>query len=349
LKLSRILRQQNKLDEAVDLLDQFIDHNSRAPEALLTIAQLFQQQKKHQQAILALIDYVDKARNKPKALILLAKAQIEAKDHTAAIQSFTKAIVEDDEYLPAYIGLVNLTIKNKDEKFSLNLIKTIEKITKSTSLTSVLKGDLYLSLEKTKQSIKFYKQALQASDQKQAILGLYHSYKLQQQASKAIVPLENWLKKHPDDMLVAISLADSYSSSKQLQKSADYYHILIKKYGLLPIFLNNLASIEFSLGNTEKAKDYAQQAYNFLPDNVAIIDTLAWIKSRMGEHSEAIALFRIGLTKDFDNAEIKYHIAITLDALSRRVEARKYLIEAVESDQNFPEKEEASALLKTWI
>jgi putative PEP-CTERM system TPR-repeat lipoprotein len=348
LKLSRILAKQEKLNEAIDILDQFIDHNPKKLEALLTIAQLFQQQNKHKQAILALIDYVDKSRNKSKALIILAKAQLKAKDNKGAVQSYTKAIVENDKYLPAYIGLVNLTIKNKDEKFSLSLIKSIEKMTKSTSLTSVLKGDLYFALEDTKQSIKFYQQALKESDQKQAIIGIYRSYKLQKQANKAIAPLKKWLKKYPDDMLVGISLADSYKSSNQLQKSADYYHILIKKYGSLPILLNNVASIEFSLGNSEKAKAYAQQAYDYLPNNVAIIDTLAWIKSRMGEHTQAVSLFRLGLTKDFDNAEIKYHIAVTLFALARKVEAKKYLIEAIESEQKFPEKSAASALLITW-
>jgi tetratricopeptide (TPR) repeat protein len=112
--------------------------------------------------------------------------------------------------------------------------------------------------------------------------------------------------------------------------------------------LNNAANVEFSLGDTEKAKKYAQQAYSYVPENVVIIDTLAWIKSRLGEHKQAIALFRLALTKDFDNAEVKYHIAVTLFALSRKVEAKKYLIEAIDSEQQFPEKTEAIALLKQW-
>ncbi len=56
----------------------------------------------------------------------------------------------------------------------------------------------------------------------------------------------------------------------------------------------------------------------------------------------------IGITKDFDNAEVKYHIAVTLFALSRKVEANKYLIEAIDSEQTFPEKKWATALLNEW-
>ncbi|KGJ97423.1 XrtA/PEP-CTERM system TPR-repeat protein PrsT [Colwellia psychrerythraea] len=348
LKLSRILTKQNRLDEAIDLIDGFIGQHRREPEPLLTIAKLYQQQNKHQQAVLALRDYVEKSRKKAPALIILAKAQLKAKDNAGAVKSYKKAIIANDTFLPAYLGLVNLTIKNKNEAFALSLISSIADITQSSSLTLVLKGDLYLALGDSNQAIKFYQNALRKSDQKQAILGLYRSYKQQDKTSKAIKPLKNWLLKYPDDMLVAIALADSYKGSKQLQKSAENYQLLMTKFGPLPILLNNAASVEFSLGNTEKAKQYAQQAYDYLPENVAIIDTLAWIKSRLGEHKQAVALFRLALTKDFDNAEVKYHISVTLYALSRKVEAKKQLIEAVDSEQNFPEKKAAAALLKTW-
>jgi len=348
LKLSRILAKQNKLDEAVDLIDEFIGLNPKQPQALLTIAELYQQQNKPHQAVLALRDYVEKSRKKASALIILAKAQLKSKDNAGAINSYKRSMIADDRYLPAYLGLVNITIKNKNEGFSLSLISSIADITQSDSLPLVLKGDLYLALGDTQQSIKFYQHALQKSDQKQAILGLYRSYKKQNTLHKAINPLNDWLLTYPDDMLVAIALADSYKGNNELQKSADYYQLLIKKNGPLPILLNNAANVEFSLGDTEKAKKYAQQAYDYVPENVVIIDTLAWIKSRLGEHKQAIALFRLALTKDFDNAEVKYHIAVTLFTLSRKVEAKKYLIEAIDSEQQFPEKGEARTLLKQW-
>ena len=347
-KLSRILAKQNKLDEAVDVIDEYIGLHPKQPQPLLTIAKLYQQQNKHEKAILALRDYVEKSRKKAKAFVVLAKAQLLAKDNLGAISSYKKAMIADDIFLPAYLGLVNITIKNKDESFTLSLISSIADITQSKSLPWVLKGDLYLATGDRKQSIKFYQQALKASDQKQAILGLYRNYKQLDQLHSALPPLKAWLAKYPNDMLVAIALADSYKGTNQLQKSANYYQALIDKHGPLPILLNNIASVEFALGNTKAASMYAEKAYEYLPENVTIIDTIAWIKSQMGEHKKAIALFRLALTKDFDNAEVKYHLAITLFALSRKVEAKKYLIEAVDSDQVFPEKKAATELLKSW-
>jgi hypothetical protein len=39
---------------------------------------------------------------------------------------------------------------------------------------------------------------------------------------------------------------------------------------------------------------------------------------------------------------------VTFNALSRKIEAKNHLIEAVDSEQNFPEKSDAKALLKAW-
>ncbi len=348
VRLTNVLAKEKQLDKAVATVKLFMSHNSKQPDALLLLASLYQQQNKHQQAVSVLRDHLSKSKNRGKTLILLAKAQIKAGNKKAAVSSYKKAIVINEKSLQAHLGLVNLVIANKDEKFALTLINSISQLSSSPSLAATLKGDLYYRLGDLVKAEGYYLQALKLSDQKQAILGLYKNYKKQQQAHKAIKPLTTWLSKYPNDMMVAISLADSYKSNEQLQKAADSYEALIAQYGQLPLLLNNIASVHFALGNQQKAKQYAQQAYNYLPDNIAIIDTFAWIQSQLGEYEQALALFRKALVKDFNNAEIKYHLAVTLNGLNRHIEAKKYLIEAVESSDDFAEKKQAKALLKSW-
>ncbi|MFT5756423.1 MAG: putative PEP-CTERM system TPR-repeat lipoprotein [Alteromonadaceae bacterium] len=347
-KLTSILVEKNALQETIDIVDAFIGQNNNI-EALTLIASLYQKANQHKQAILALRDYVKKSFDKAPAFIMLAKAQTLAKDYSGAIQSYRKAIVADQNSLSAHLGLVNLIIKQKDEQYALSLINTIERITQSQSLKEVLLGDLYLTLENPVASKKHYLSALKLSPQKQALLGLYRSYKLENNLIAVIPHLQAWLKNKPDDLLVKISLADALRGSLQLQESVDYYEELLASHGQLPILLNNAANVYFSLGNQEKSLEYARKSYEYLNDNVAIIDTLAWIESRSGNHDKALGLFRRALTKDYDNAEIKYHIAVTLEALNRRIEAKKYLMEAIDSHQNFSEKKDAQLLLDSWL
>lgn len=347
-RYTNALARNQQLDRATELVDFFIGQNGNAANALKLISSLYLQQNKHEQAILALRDYVKKSPDKISAYILLAKAQVAAGDKSGAIQSYKRALVTDDTSIPAHIGLVNLVIKNKDESFALNLISSLHKLTKSKSLEQVLLGDLYLTLNNTKKSKQHYIAALKISDQKQAILGLYQSYKNEQNLNAVIPHLIRWLDKHPSDLAIKIALADSYKHSGNLIKAAEQYEKLLTKHGRMPILLNNAANIYFELNDTERAREYAKEAYSYLKDNVAIIDTYAWIESRLGNYNEALALFRYALTKEYDNAEIKYHLAITLHKLDRISEAKNYLIEAIDSPQHFTEKAQAKKTLANW-
>jgi len=347
-KYANILMRNNDLTKAIELVDFYIGQNTDSLDALKLIAKLYQQKNQHEQAILALRDFVKKSFDKSPAYNILAKAQLVAGDKSGAIQSYKKAIVADQSSIPAHIGLVNLIISNKNESLALTLIENIAKLTASKSLEQLLLGDLYLALDNTTKAKEYYKAALDLSNQKQAILGLYRSFKKANELEQVIPYLNDWLKEYPNDIAVEISLADSYKESGKLMLSIEKYEHLLTKYGQLPILLNNAANIYFELNQTEKAREYASQAYSYLKDNVAIIDTHAWIESRLGNHLEALALFRYALTKDYDNAAIKYHLAVTLHKLDRQVEAKKYLIEAINSSQIFDEKDQAKLLLAKW-
>ena len=114
----------------------------------------------------------------------------------------------------------------------------------------------------------------------------------------------------------------------------------------MPILLNNLANIYHSEGNIEKALPLAEEAYKKAQKNVNVIDTLAWILVSKGQRGEALPLFRQALVLDFKNPEVKYHLAVALDMENRRNEAKKHLIEAVQSEIDFSEKAQAKACSK---
>lgn len=341
------LSNNNRLDEAIDHTDAYIGQNSKDVNALKLISSLYEKKNNFKQAIMAMRDFVSKSNNKSSALVQLAKVQERALDTKGAIQSYKKATVLDNESLQAYLGLFNLVIKEKNESFALSIINSVFDINQDESLKNVLLGDLYLNLRDGSKARTYYSKALTISEQRQAILGLYNAYRLDDMYVQAVPKLKAWLSKYPKDLLVAISLADSYKGMKDYQASASLYETLMQDFGQLPILLNNAANVYFLNGDRVKAKEYAQQAYQYLGDNLAILDTLGWIESRMGNYEKALALFRKALTIDYVNVEVKYHLAATLVKLNRASEAKQYLFDVVESKKYFSEREAAEQLLST--
>ncbi len=344
-KYASALVASQDIKKAIEITKNYIEQNRKDLIALSSLASLYSKNRDYNKAISVLADLVKKSDIKAPAYMKLAKAQQQANNNAAAIQSYKKAIISDDKYLAAYIALVDLVIKNQNEVYANILINDIEKLTGNKSQSEMLKGTLFFELGSLAQAEKYYLASIALAEGKQAVIGLYNTYKKLNKAEQAIPYLTQRLKNTPNDLLVSISLADSYRYSQQLQKSFDLYQKMITNYGQLPILLNNIAAVAFALGEKEQAKKYAEQAYSYLKSNVAIIDTLAWIESRLGNHDRALALFRKALAKDYENAEVKYHLAVTLYALERDSEAYDFLLESVTSKQAFAEKSDAQLLL----
>jgi putative PEP-CTERM system TPR-repeat lipoprotein len=342
--VSALISQQN-LQKAIEITQYYIERNRKDLLALESLASLYVKNREYNKAVSVLTDVVKKSDIKAPAYLKLGKAQQQVNNNTLAIQSYKKAIIADDKYLAAYIALVDLIIKSRNEVYANILINDIEKLTGNKSQSEMLKGALFFELDSFIQAESHYVKSISIAEEKQAIIGLYNTYKKLNQTEKSIPYLVQWLVKNPKDLLVSISLADSYRYSQQLQKSFDLYQQLLITYGQVPILLNNIAIVAFALGEKEQAKEYADQAYSYLKNNVAIIDTLAWIESRLGNYKRALALFRKALAKDFENAEVKYHLAVTLYALNRDSEAYDLLLASVNSHQHFLEKSDAELLL----
>jgi len=157
--------------------------------------------------------------------------------------------------------------------------------------------------------------------------------------------LKNWLENNTNDLVMAIALADLYIETEQVQLVVQYYDKLIAQYGELPILLNNAAQSNVVINDLVTAKAYAEKAISAVPNNPAIMDTMAWIYTKSNKLNKALALYRDALAIDSENAELKYHLAVTLHELGRRAEALQYLEQAIYSEQKFAGLSDAKDLL----
>ena len=81
------------------------------------------------------------------------------------------------------------------------------------------------------------------------------------------------------------------------------------------------------------------------PEDPHIADTLGWLHYLRGAYDLALAQFTFAADKVPDNPTIRYHLALVLEKLGRTAEARAELERCLASKEEFPERQEAKALL----
>jgi Flp pilus assembly protein TadD len=114
-----------------------------------------------------------------------------------------------------------------------------------------------------------------------------------------------------------------------------------------PTALNNLAAvISYGDGDLSEALGYAEQARKLDPRNPTILDTLAWIQTRLGKHEPALALSELALAQQPNLPILRYHYGAILAALGRQDEVRDALKAAMRGGADFQGVADARALLE---
>jgi len=347
-ELVNTLIQTGGDQDALRILNEFIEHNPSDAKAYTMLGRIHQRLNQPQKAIEAFTTATKHSENKSQSLTLLANALSRVDDRKGAINALTKAITLDKSYLAGYIKLTKLVIEDGDKSFALRLISSVANLSPGTPVAHILRGELYSNLGEFTEAESHFTKALGMGDNRQALSGLYQVYKSQKKETSALPRLQAWLKKHPKDLPVNILLGDAYFSSGKLPDAQKVYEKLLSLYPKSPVVLNNAAEVYFAAGEKNVALDYARKALKSAPKNANFMDTLGWIESRMGNQQAALSLFREALAYDYTNPDIKYHLALTLEKLDRRGEARKLLAEVVDSGREFTEMAQAKALLDKW-
>jgi len=344
-KVLDVYSAQNDFNSAIGVASEFISRNNKDAFLHQKIAGFYLANKEFDKAVNSFQLAVKYAADKSTMLASFAAAQIKMRNTSGAISSLQKAIAWNDNYISAYIKLISLFAENKNEADALELINSLATKINFPALILALKGDVYLQLAKFPMAEEFYRKSLEVDNAQKTTLSLSQVLIAQGKLDNAITMLSEWHSKAPKNTVIAIALADAYVNNKEINKAAKLYEEQIRLNGQMPVLLNNASIVNITLGNTKKSIEYAKAAFERMPNNVAIMDTMAWAYTKANQPEKALNLFRNALAIESDNAEVKYHLAVNLVMQKREGEAIKYLKEALSSSQVFAEKEQAKQLL----
>jgi putative PEP-CTERM system TPR-repeat lipoprotein len=335
--------QRNDTVRALDLAGAVAVAHPREPLVLRALAQVQLQAGKAKAALQTLRTLVEAEPRSAEAHYLLAMVQVQQQDTAAARGNLEQAIQLQADYPAARFLLGQLAIADKDYTNALAIAADLAKAHPEAAGSEELKGDVFTARKEYRQATAAYALAYGKTGSASLAIKLYQSRLQLGETESALEALSQWLAGHPEDVTLRGLLAQARVSAGQSAEAIGEYQKLLDYDADNVTALNNLAWL-YQEQNNPEGVNYAERAYQLVPDRPEVIDTLGWLLVQNGDTNRGLVLLQEAAIKAPHIADIRYHLAAALEAAGRRDEARKELDRLLKSEQAFPERDQAIAL-----
>jgi len=209
----------------------------------------------------------------------------------------------------------------------------------------MLEGDLRARQGKMQEAAAAYRAAQARQPSPFVVTRLYSVLESARGPAEANAVAQQWIKDHPDDVVVRAFLGEQHMARKEYRVAAGYLQTAVDRQPDNVMLLNNLGWTLGELGDA-KALDYAARAHALAPFNPETADTYGWVLTQRGDYVRGIDLLRQATERAPNDPGKRLHLAQALLRSGDKAGARKEL-EMLTSAQT-PEaiRTEAQNLLK---
>jgi len=154
-----------------------------------------------------------------------------------------------------------------------------------------------------------------------------------------------WVKDHPKDNMFLFYVANSALINKDFITAHQYYRALVEINPKDIVALNNLA---WTAGQVKdpKALEYAEKANQLVPNEPAVMDTLATLLLEKGDTGRGLELLRKASGIAPNEPALRLKLAQNLIKANQKDAAKKELEELAKLGDKFPAQAEVTKLMQ---
>eukprot|EP00003_Mantamonas_plastica_P029183 TRINITY_DN6871_c1_g4_i1.p1 TRINITY_DN6871_c1_g4~~TRINITY_DN6871_c1_g4_i1.p1 ORF type:complete len:918 (-),score=96.52 TRINITY_DN6871_c1_g4_i1:14-2767(-) len=205
-----------------------------------------------------------------------------------------------------------------------SIIQEVKQTHPESANPYLVEAAFYESNGEYQQAAELYQLALAKVDSPNTQVAYIRSLQRDGQDENAINAADSALAEYPTHAPLLMNAAMLYQSEKLDKKAQSAYETLLDIAPDNVIVLNNLAWLYHEEGN-ERAIELAGRAYELSPANAAIADTYGWILFKAGRADESLPVLEKAYQLEPDSEEIAVHLAEAYKAAGRTAEAKAIL------------------------
>ncbi|MBW6515803.1 MAG: hypothetical protein K0B81_04190 [Candidatus Cloacimonetes bacterium] len=166
--------------------------------------------------------------------------------------------------------------------------------------------------------------------------------------SLAINYLTLTIEEHDNPSTEAfLTLASLYNKRKDHDKELRIMERAVVLYPEEPLILNWFGySLVMHTTRYGEAEEYLLKAISLEPENHYIQDSVAWLYYQTEDYEKALAYMQGIIYNGVDSSVIAYHIGMIYYKLSEKEDAKYYLLQAIEIDDDDDYRNKAEEILK---
>ncbi|MBK9675435.1 MAG: PEP-CTERM system TPR-repeat protein PrsT [Betaproteobacteria bacterium] len=361
-ELGLVEQRAGRPDDAARHLQKAIELQRKDPRAGLALVDLRLSQRQGDQALAAAKELSARFPDNLAVQLALGRTHLALGDHASARSIFHSStrLAEFDPAMQVRIGHLQLAAGNPegasynaqkalqgrpDDPAALALLvevearrgdsakadaalKTLTAKHPNRVETALASANLALQRGQYPAAIAAYRTALAREESTANALALVRAQVAAGETAKAAAFLEDWMRRHPNDLAALKALAEAQFRAGQLAAARESYARVVAIAPDDAVTLNNYANLLLQL-NDPTAQATAEKAVKLSPSNPNYADTLGWILVRTGQVDAGLRYLREARLRSPENGEIRFHLAWALARTGRMAEAKEELSAAL--------------------
>jgi putative PEP-CTERM system TPR-repeat lipoprotein len=277
---------------------------------------------------------------------LLATAYEASGDYRSMKASLDEAVKLDPANVPAKIALARYYLSQNNREEVKKLIAELKQWNGDNPDVAGVEGLLALAEDRPKDAVPLFEKALDGRQVGEYALRLAAAKWESRDQEGAIATLRDWTQKVPDDAIALWQLGGYYLATGKLDDARKALSSAVEKAPNNWGAQNDLAWAMLKLGDASGARPHAEKAYDLSSKNPLAADTLGMVLLKSGDNARAVRLLQDAADGAPSRPEISFHLAKARAETGDADGARQILRALLTKDHSFPERDEASSLLK---
>ena len=336
---------QGHLPDAQKTVEALLKANPDLPAALDLLGRIQVQAGDKAGAVTTFQKLVTILPQSAPAQLRLAGALDAAGDKEAAIGALQQSLALDPDLVPARETLIRVKEAAGDKDGAVQLAREYQ--ARNPRDGSIMLAATLLSVQRGDEASRLLEDSFAKRPDSNTLMALAEIDIRSKHPEKARQRLADWLKDHPDDLVVARSYAAMLLQADDQKGAIAAYEKILAKNGYDALALNNLGEL-LQKDDPKRSLSMLTLAAKIAPRSADIIDSLGWLKYQGGDHDTGLILLTRAHALESNNSEITYHLAVATDGTGKRADAKKLLEPLVTGGTKFTDRDEAKKLLDSW-